>query len=279
MLWRAGPSGPRESQAAAMCTLVVVHRGHPSFPVIVAANRDEFYARTTAPPAVLAEGPRVVGGRDMEKGGTWLAVNAHGMFVGLTNQRTWYPADASRRSRGEVVLAALACTSSDTMAHVVRRTDASLYNPFNLLFGDAHAMYVAYFRHGPPSVTVEPLPQGLHVLPNDVLDSPEFPKVARATALIAPALAGPFEDLALAMKSALRDHERARIEHLPPPPADAQFPPDMVRELSSLCVHTAVYGTRSASFVALAPGRVAHFEFAAGRPCENAFVDVRGLLG
>ena len=91
-----------------MCTLVALHAVHPAAPLVVAANRDEFHARASVPPAVLHEVPRVVAGRDAEKGGTWLGACSSGLFVGLTNQREWAakPRDALR-SRGEVTLAAL----------------------------------------------------------------------------------------------------------------------------------------------------------------------------
>ena len=262
-----------------MCTLIVAHHVHPAFPVVIAANRDEFYARPSTSPLVLSQhGPRIVGGRDGAKGGTWMGVNDRGLFVGITNQRTWHAADPTLRSRGDVVMGVLAQTSPDAMVSTVRSFDATTYNPFNLLFGDADAMYVAYFRHESPSIAVLPLPRGLHVLPNDVLDSREFPKVERAIACVTPALDGSFDELKLAMKSALRDHTKSPLTMLPLPPSDALFPPEIVRELSALCIHTPVYGTHSASFIALEPGRVAQYEFAVGPSCEHPFVDVRPLL-
>ena len=69
-----------------MCLLVVVSRMVPEWPLIVAANRDEQYARPADPVTVLRERPRTLGGRDRLAGGTWLALNEHGVVAGLTNQ-------------------------------------------------------------------------------------------------------------------------------------------------------------------------------------------------
>ena len=87
-----------------MCTLVAIAGLCPDVPLAVAANRDELYARAAAPPGVLATEPRIVGGRDLTKGGTWLGVTAQGFFVAVTNQRSWAAVEPGRRSRGELVL-------------------------------------------------------------------------------------------------------------------------------------------------------------------------------
>src|SRR5947208_1055522 len=87
-----------------MCLLAVFHKVHPEAPLILAANRDERLARPAEPMAVLRpEGPRVLGGRDLEAGGTWLAVSERGPAAGVTNR----PGSrrAGKRSRGELPLA------------------------------------------------------------------------------------------------------------------------------------------------------------------------------
>jgi uncharacterized protein with NRDE domain len=116
------------------------------------------------------------------------------------------------------------------------------------------------------------------VLPNDVIDSSDFPKVLHAKAIVAPMLAEPFDSLIRAMKSALRSHVVTPDDTLPSPPADSGVSIDFVRALSPMCIHTPLYGTHSASVVALDAGRVAHYEFANGPSCENPFVDVMPLL-
>ena len=89
-----------------MCLLVVASRLVAGEPLIVGANRDEVLERPSTPITVLDEGPpRVLGGRDELSGGTWLAVNEHGVCAGLTNQPLGDAKDPSKRSRGELPLA------------------------------------------------------------------------------------------------------------------------------------------------------------------------------
>ena len=94
-----------------MCTILAFHRVHPDASLVIAANRDEFYARPTAPPHLLDAERHIYGGKDLQAGGTWLGVTPDGLFVAVTNQRTLTPPDPSRHSRGELVLQALRCTS------------------------------------------------------------------------------------------------------------------------------------------------------------------------
>src|SRR5689334_13802411 len=116
---------------------------HPDRPVILAANRDEFYARPARGPGALA--PGIVGGRDELAGGTWLALRVDGAFAAVTNQRTFAPRDAAARSRGELPLALLARPVRE-MAAFAGALDASEYNDGNLMFGSAEGVWVAYLR-------------------------------------------------------------------------------------------------------------------------------------
>src|SRR5579884_996616 len=162
-----------------MCTLVALFGVNPDVPLVVAANRDELYARPWAPPALLATSPRVVGGRDLAQRGTWLGVTEAGFFAGVTNQRTWGPPDPARRSRGQLVLDTLAAGSpAAALAHLAA-VDAREYNPFNLMLGDARSLYVVYAR-GAARATIEALPPGIWVLNNDAIGSRDFPKASRA---------------------------------------------------------------------------------------------------
>src|SRR5438552_11375120 len=89
-----------------MCLLAVLFHAHPEAPVVIAANRDERYARAAEAVQVLRpSAPRILGGRDVLAGGTWLAVNEHGVYAGVTNRPAPTGRDPSRRSRGELPLA------------------------------------------------------------------------------------------------------------------------------------------------------------------------------
>src|SRR4051812_34173344 len=97
-----------------MCTMIVFRDVHPDHRLILAANRDEWYARPSTPPRVLSENPRVVAGEDAERRGTWMGAAATGLVAGLTNLHTGRPADKELRSRGEVVLGALRAGDVDS---------------------------------------------------------------------------------------------------------------------------------------------------------------------
>src|SRR5689334_13632751 len=117
-------------------------------PLVLATNRDEFYARETAGPSRLLESPSTVGGRDLVAQGTWMGVTREGLFVGITNQRTLAASGRPPppRSRGELVLQALSLGSVDAITRMVAAVDARAYNAFNLMWGDASALMVGYGR-------------------------------------------------------------------------------------------------------------------------------------
>ncbi len=261
-----------------MCTIVAIKGVHPRYPLIVAANRDEYYARASSPPQVVHERPRAVAGLDRSRGGSWMGANERGVLVAVTNQRTYGGADPSRASRGEIVIAALAQPDVEGVDALVRSIDAREYNSFNLIWGDARALRVGYARTEAREVEITELGDGLHVLANDRMGSPEFPKSARAEALALPLALDPWERLAPALAGVLADHQRPAIDDVPEPPEGSLFDRATLRELQALCIHTPVYGTRSATLLALAPGRVAHYLFADGPPCTAPFREITALL-
>jgi uncharacterized protein with NRDE domain len=262
-----------------MCTIVVLCGIHPDFPVVVAANRDEFYARATAGPEVVEAEPRIVAGRDLEHGGSWLGACATGMFVGLTNQRTFESPDPALRSRGEVVLEALRQGSLDGARRYVASLDCRKYNSFNLIYGDASAVEVAYARSDTACPEIEPLPGGVTVLTNDRLGSPDFPKALRAAELARAVTGSRWADWLEALGGLLADHQLPDEGSLADPPVHSVLNKPLLRQLQALCIHTPVYGTRSATVIAVVPGRIAHYAFADGPPCTARFVDVSHLLG
>ncbi|MFW6049645.1 MAG: NRDE family protein [Myxococcota bacterium] len=261
-----------------MCTIVVIHRLHPELGTVVAANRDEFYGRPARAPAVVREAPRVVAGVDLEKGGTWMGATGDGAFVALTNQRTWLGADPALRSRGEITMGMLAQGGAEAMHRWLTAFDASAYNAFNVIFGDAERVYVAYGRPDRSAVEVRPLGAGVHVLVNDRMGSPEFPKADRARALVEPHVRAPWEGLRAALARMLADHRTPAPEALPDPPAGADWPKALLARLQAICTHTEAYGTRSAAILALAPERVAHYLHAEGPPCTAPFEAVTPLF-
>lgn len=261
-----------------MCTVVILRRPGPPASAVVAANRDEFYARPAHGPTVLVDQPRVVGGLDLEKQGSWFGVTAGGLLAVLTNQPEpdGWPR-AGRRSRGEIVLEVLQRGGRDAARAWLSQIDAREYNGFNLLFGDAAAMDVAYGRSDRAEVDFEPVPDGLSVLPNGRLNQANNVKVARALALMRPSIEAPWTELEPAMAAAMADHERVPLDSMRDTQPGARFTREMLRELMALCIHTASYGTRSCSVTLLRPG-VVELHYADGAPCVTQFADVSGML-
>jgi len=166
-----------------MCLIALAHRVHAEFPLVVAANRDEFYARPTAQAAFWQDHPSILAGRDLECMGTWLGVTTGGRFAAVTNFRD--PADvrASAESRGTIVSRFLETDlpAAEYVAQVAARSSA--YRGFNLLASDGTDLYSYSNREGNPRL----LPPGIYGLSNHLLDTP-WPKVRLARERLAEAL-------------------------------------------------------------------------------------------
>lgn len=260
-----------------MCTIVALHGLRSDLPLVIAANRDEVYARPATGAQRLLDQPLTVGGRDEVGGGTWMGVTVAGVVVAVTNQRSAGIGGPHLRSRGALVMAALRAGSVRAIEELLGATDARAYSPFNLLFGDAHGLRVAYARET-AGITVEALPPGLVVLANDRIGSAEYPKTLRAEALVQPAIDAPWPVLQAALATMLADHTLPPLGAVPSPAAASRFDHGFLRELQALCIHTPVYGTRSAAIVAVSERGVAAYQFADGSPCTTAFVDAMPLF-
>ena len=155
-----------------MCLILVGWRTHPRFPLVVAANRDEFHARAAAPAGFWPHQPRVLAGRDLQAGGTWLGVARNGRFASVTNYRGGHDPDAAE-SRGALVTAFL--LSSESSSSFVSKTDTkkSGYSGFNLLVADREELWWMSNRDGGP----RRLAPGYYALGNLLLDSPEVLEV------------------------------------------------------------------------------------------------------
>ena len=259
----------------AMCTIVVLHDVLPDHPLAVVANRDEWHARASSTPRVLHDEPRAIGGVDLISGGTWMGANAHGLFVGLTNQRGAEAPDRTRRSRGDVVLRALALRDPGEVESFLRTLDARAYNAFNLIFGVPGDVRVAYARDDRADIEIEHVARGVIVLPNDRMGSPDFPKIARAEERARDAMCA--STLEPALLRVLADHDKPDDAAIPP--ITSRFPREVLRELQALCIHLPEYGTVSSTAILYSrDGRIARYLFAPGPPCTVAYDNVTPLL-
>ena len=130
-----------------MCLMIFAHQVLPGMPLAVAANRDEFHARPTAPSGFWPQRPELLAGRDLEQGGTWMGITRGGRFAAVTNFRDPDRTDPAPRSRGELPLDFL-CSDlapAEYLAEIaVRGGD---YAGFNLLVGDPQQLW--YFDNSP----------------------------------------------------------------------------------------------------------------------------------
>jgi uncharacterized protein with NRDE domain len=256
-----------------VCLLIALFQVVPGAPLIVAANRDEQLDRPAVAMTVLRDSaPRILGGRDELAGGTWLAVNEHGLVAGLTNQPSAAGRDPAKRSRGELPLAfAVHDSASAAVAAVQAELDPAQYNPCWMLVGDRSALYSVVVA-GQQRAVVQQLPPGVHILENAPLQ-PASAKASLVGELAAPAARAPDAATAVAvLEAVLRGHDAA----LPQGRTDdtgRTWPP----EISAPCVHTPGYGTRSAMSVVVPVRGRPHVRVAEGRPCETPFRDVMSL--
>lgn len=216
---------------------------HPDADVVLrlVANRDEFHARPAAPLAAWEDAPDIVGGRDLEAGGGWLAVHRGGRFAAVTNVRD--PAlsvPENAPSRGDLVRTALECDDLAGWLGALADGEARRYAGFNLLAGDGHRLW--YLHRGRERVRLARLAAGLHGLSNAELDTP-WPKLVAARDGLAGSLSnGRWPDDALA---ALADAREAQDERLP----DTGVGQELERRLSAAFIVGQDYGTRATSWL------------------------------
>ncbi|MEM1229423.1 MAG: NRDE family protein [Pseudomonadota bacterium] len=225
-----------------MCLILVGHQAQPGRPLVVAANRDEFYARPTAS-AHFWPGPAgVLAGKDLEAGGTWLGVNGAGRFAAVTNFGEPPPAEP-KASRGALVHGFLDGTMS--AERYAAGIEGEAYRGFNLLLWDGRELVYASNR-----AETRTLPPGIYGLANASLDEDRH-KVHRGKAALGQLLAQEVSDpstLQQGLLSLLADGE------LPAEPEPRDIPGRTAEELLALgavYITGTDYGTRASSAVTI----------------------------
>jgi uncharacterized protein with NRDE domain len=256
-----------------MCTIAILIEVVADAPLVIAANRDELHARPTRGPTVLRESPRIAGGLDVASGGTWLAVRRDGHFAAVTNQRALATPPPGLVSRGQAVIELAAARDPDGYAATL---DPAAYASMNLVWRSGSGVAIAYARREERSLEIAMLGPGIHVLCNDRVGAPGFPRAERLRVALEHATHArpPWRAVVDPIATALADHQRVALADTPP----SHLPPELARELTATCIHTEHYGTRSATLLALAPDRVLGYLHAEGPPCTASFVDRRELL-
>jgi len=230
-----------------VCLLVLAWRCHPRYRLLVAANRDEFHARPAAGLAPWDDLPGVIGGRDLQARGAWLAVDPRGRFGIVTNFREFGRRRRSAPSRGGLIPSYLAGGRGPGEYLQSLETDAPGYAGFNLLLADAGSLWYASNRADVFARTLEP---GIYGLSNEFLDTP-WPKLVRVRARFRSLLDSPdaadTRTLAAGLFAMLADREPAPPDEVPP----GDLSPEWARTLSSPFVLDPTYGTRCSTVLSV----------------------------
>lgn len=233
-----------------MCLIVFAWQVVPGMPLIVAANRDEFYDRPALPAAWWEEHPHVYAGRDLRGGGTWIGITKDARFAALTNIRAPSDKQSDAPSRGTLVANFLTGNASGQEYIAGVSADAHRFNGFNLLVGDGKELI--WFSNGKKedARNGKPLAPGVYGLSNDTLDAP-WPKVVRTKVQFASLLCqGAPPDAFFEM---LTDTSRASDCRLP----KTGISLEMERLLSSVMIESPTYGTRTSTVIRIDSGNVA----------------------
>ncbi len=223
-----------------MCLILLAWQTHPDFPLVVAANRDEFFARPSAPADFWVEAPDILAGRDLQAGGTWLGVSRGQRFSALTNYREGSRQRADAPSRGALVADFLA-GESDPEAYLAALSKRGAdYNGFNLFVGEGQRL--GYYSNRNSGTRW--LSPGIYGLSNHLLDTP-WPKLSLAKTAFAEALTQlPASD---AFFELLADQEIVPDTHLP----ETGVPLEWERILSAVFVNSPDYGTRASTLLTM----------------------------
>jgi uncharacterized protein with NRDE domain len=235
-----------------MCLILIAHGADPRYRLVVAANRDEYFRRPTAAADYWSAAPHVLGGRDLEKGGTWLGVATNGRWAAVTNFRDGTAPEPGSRSRGALVAGYLSgSTRAQAYVASVERSGHE-YHGFNLLAGDGAGVHYVSNRDEGPMM----LAPGVYGLSNHLLDS-SWPKVERGKQALREALAGSASADALieTMLAALSDRSIAEEHTLP----STGISTDWEKLLSAAFIGAPGYGTRASTVLLIDQDGEVHF--------------------
>ncbi len=224
-----------------MCLILLALDQHPDFPLVMAANRDEFHARPTRAIQWWEDQP-LLAGKDLESGGTWLGITPDGRIAAVTNYRSGRMEPAPR-SRGELPLRALEAAGRGPSLLKEIDAERSQFGGFNLMFCDGSGWFYTGNRD---SVTWRRLYRGVFGLSNHLLQT-AWPKVVRGREAMGRALAGHRNTASLhdALLTLLRDDRQAPIADLP----DTGVGRETELFLSPPFIRGENYGTRASTII------------------------------
>lgn len=230
-----------------MCLILFAWQTCPDYPLVVAANRDEFFGRPTRGARFWPEHPDLLAGQDLDAGGTWMGLTRRGRFAAVTNIRGG--GTGGPRSRGTLCTQFLHGDASAADFANTIHAERHDYRPFNLLVCDGRELWLVASASAPP----RPVQPGVHGISNAVMDEP-WPKVERGRAALAAQItATPDPEALLALLGDTRQ------------PPDAQLPDTGIglareRLLAPLFVATDGYGTRASTALLLGDDHAVYCE-------------------
>lgn len=239
-----------------MCLIALAYKAHPRYPLIVAANRDEFMDRPTEPAHWWKDAPGVFAGRDKRAGGTWMGITRSGRFAAITNYRQMDMSFPAGPSRGQLVREAL--------ENDIDPSGTAAYAGFNLIYGSLDRLRYHNNING-EDIALSP---GILGLSNNLLDVP-WPKVVKAKAQLAHLVQQPDGQLAEGLFTLLSDDTRAPDAQLP----DTGLPLEAERAASPILIRTSIgYGTRCSTVLLVDRKENVYFE-ERGVPAGKAVVE------
>lgn len=225
-----------------MCLILFAYQHHPRYRLIIAANRDEFYDRPSLPAGFWPDCPAVLGGRDLEQGGSWMGIARNGRIAAVTNYRDPAGHKLEAKSRGALVRDFLC--GAEATADYLQRIDgeADDYNGFNLLAGDNDGLWYYSNRQR----QIYPIPSGIHGVSNHLLNT-AWPKVTLGKARFAEIIRLPETQWEDAFLCLLTDQTRPADQDLPQTGVSLEWE----RMLASVFITSPTYGTRTSTLLLL----------------------------
>lgn len=234
-----------------VCLILFAYHTHPKYKLIVAANRDEFYERPTAPVHYWEDYPDILAGRDLEKMGTWMGVTTAGRFAALTNYRNPNETTEGKRSRGELVADYL--KSSENAGDYMRKVEVNrdIYPGYNLLAGDVHELY----HYSNVENKLQRLQPGLYGVSNHFLNT-DWPKVKRGKEGLSKIITEQGEPMVDELFNLLQNADPFSDEVLPKTGVSLEWE----RILSPLFIKSNGYGTRSSTVLLMTEQEILYKE-------------------
>jgi len=225
-----------------MCVIFFAYRQHPEYPLVLLANRDEFYERPTAAAKIWEDAPEIFAGRDLVHGGTWLGITTAGRFAAVTNYRD-PTAPTGKFSRGDLVgdFLKTRVPVEEYLREIQRR--AADFSGFNLLVGEFRPARQTLGYYSNRVAEIKILAPGLYGLSNHLLDTP-WRKVEKGKAGLAELLRKKKAEKQ-AFFEMLADKSLAEDADLP----ETGIGYEREKLLSAIFIETPIYGTRSSSVV------------------------------